>query len=96
MVLGEHSALGSHVAAWLKGVKRKVEWRLRFPFFPYLNERGSSQETMHEEENSNKMASSFQFIPFAHEMGMSQETMHNTVRQAELVNPICVTQHPDN
>ena len=57
---------------------------------------GSSQETIHEEENSNKMASSFQFIPFAHETGMSQEIMHNIVRRAELVNPICVTQHPDN
>ena len=28
--------------------------------------------------------------------GTSQETMHNTVRRAELVNPICATQHPDN
>ena len=43
-----------------------------------------------------KWLPSFQFIPFAHETGMSQETMHNTVRRAELVNPICVTQHPDN
>ena len=96
MVLGEHSALGSHVAAWLKGVKRKVEWRLRFPFFPYLKERGTLQETMHKEENSMKWLSRFQFFPFPNETGTPQETMHNTVRRAELVNPIRATQHPDN
>ena len=96
MVLGEHAALGSHVAAWLKGVKRKVEWRLRFPFFPYLKERGTLQETMHKEENSMKWLLRFEFFPFSNETGTSQEAMHNTVRRAELVNPICVTRLADN
>ena len=30
---------------------------------------------------------------FLNEKGTSQETTHNTVRRAELVNPICATQH---
>ena len=96
MVLGEHEALGSHVVALLKGVKRRVEWRLRFPFFPYLKERGTPQETMHKEANSMKWLLRFQFFPFSNETDTSQETMHNTVRRAELVNPIRATQHPDN